>query len=351
MSCNSWCVNRNPKPKASHIPARRRPSRVGLRRPAATPRQSSPWWRRALGAISWSGWLSLAQLLTALGTVAALAFTAQSLRVTQSQIGLTEQGQITDRFGKAVEQLGSDKPDIRVGGIYALERLALDSARDHPTIIEVLTAFIRHNAPAPCPPAAPDARPVGIATDVQAALTVIARRDTTRDHPDNPNRPINLSGTCLRGATLENAHLDSADLTATDLAGAHLYRADLAQALFFNANLAEAYVVDANLHGAEFRDADLTKADLGGANLAFAGLESTSLTEATLDNSNLTDARLADANLTDAVLARANLSRAILVGADLARANLFAADLTGANLTDARMTDADLTDAVGVNHP
>ena len=35
---------------------------------------------------------------------------------------LTEQGQVTDRYTKAIEQLGSDKLDVRIGGIYALER-------------------------------------------------------------------------------------------------------------------------------------------------------------------------------------------------------------------------------------
>jgi hypothetical protein len=31
---------------------------------------------------------------------------------------LTQQGQITDRYTKAIEQLGSDKLDVRLGGIY-----------------------------------------------------------------------------------------------------------------------------------------------------------------------------------------------------------------------------------------
>jgi hypothetical protein len=60
---------------------------------------------------------------------------------------LTEQGQVTDRYTKAIEQLGSDKLDVRIGGIYALERIARDSARDHPTVMEVLSAFI-HDTPA-----------------------------------------------------------------------------------------------------------------------------------------------------------------------------------------------------------
>jgi hypothetical protein len=50
---------------------------------------------------------------------------------------LTEQGQVTDRYTKAIEQLESEKLDVRIGGIYALERVARDSARDHPTVMEV----------------------------------------------------------------------------------------------------------------------------------------------------------------------------------------------------------------------
>jgi hypothetical protein len=51
---------------------------------------------------------------------------------------LARQGQVTDRYTKAIEQLGSDKLEVRIGGIYALERIAHDSPRDHPTIMEVL---------------------------------------------------------------------------------------------------------------------------------------------------------------------------------------------------------------------
>jgi hypothetical protein len=52
---------------------------------------------------------------------------------------------VTERYTRAIEQLGSDKIDIRLGGIYSLERIATDSTRDHPTIMEVLTAFIREH--------------------------------------------------------------------------------------------------------------------------------------------------------------------------------------------------------------
>jgi hypothetical protein len=62
---------------------------------------------------------------------------------------LAQQGHITDRYTRAIEQLGSDKQDVRLGGIYALERIAKDSAQDGATIAEVLTALIRGRAPWP----------------------------------------------------------------------------------------------------------------------------------------------------------------------------------------------------------
>jgi hypothetical protein len=49
-------------------------------------------------------------MLTALAAVGALVFTGLSLQATQ-------EGQITDRFSKAVEQLGTkDSLEVRLGG-------------------------------------------------------------------------------------------------------------------------------------------------------------------------------------------------------------------------------------------
>ena len=60
---------------------------------------------------------------------------------------LTEQGQVTDRYTKAIEQLGSETIDVSIGGVYALERIARDSPKDHPTVMEVLAACIREHSP------------------------------------------------------------------------------------------------------------------------------------------------------------------------------------------------------------
>ena len=76
-------------------------------------------------------------------TLGAGLFAAGALLFTARNFTLSQEGQVTDRYTKAVEQLGSDKLAVRIGGIYALERVARDSERDYPTVIEVLTAFVR----------------------------------------------------------------------------------------------------------------------------------------------------------------------------------------------------------------
>lgn len=125
-------------------------------------------------------------------TVQSLWYTAQTLETSRQAQIVTEQGQITDRYTKAVEQLGSSKLDVRLGGIYALERLAQDSPRDHQTIYDVLAAFVREHDPAPSVNKLPE-KP---ATDIQAALSVIARRTHSRDTGN-----INLAEVRVPGRT------------------------------------------------------------------------------------------------------------------------------------------------------
>jgi uncharacterized protein YjbI with pentapeptide repeats len=240
--------------------------------------------------------------LTALAALAALYFnnkgTRESLQATRDQLALSEQGQITDRFSKAVAQLGTkDSIEVRLGGIYALERIARDSMRDHPTVMEVLSAFVREHSPLGTCVTGPTTVPT---TDVQAALTVLGRHDQTRDRD-----PLNLESSCLAGANL----------------------------------------IEANLTRAQLTGADLTKANLSGANLTYASLTRANLINADLAWANLTYASLTEANLTGAFFYRANLTRAFLSGANLTRAQLTRADLTDASLTGANLTDADLTEA------
>ena len=85
-----------------------------------------------------------AQTLGGLLVLGGLLLTARSIHVNR-------EGQITERFSRAIEHLGSDKLDIRLGGIYALERIARNSRADHATVMQVLTAYVREHTPWPPP--------------------------------------------------------------------------------------------------------------------------------------------------------------------------------------------------------
>ena len=279
----------------------------------------------------------------------ALVFTARNFTLSRRTFQLTEQGQVTDRFTKAIEQLGSGKLDVRIGGIYALERVARDSARDHPTVMEVLTAFIREHSREPWTPpdtGNPDQQRL-TRPDIQAAVTVVGRRDAERDI-----QPLDLTGAGLAGAGLTRAHLArahlarahlaGATLVAADLTGAHLTHADLTHANFINANLYDAYLEFTDLASADLTLADLTRAHLNSAHLTRAHLSGAHLTYAHLNSADLTRANFMSADLEWAELRDADLTGADLTHANLTRADLYCADLTDATLTDANLAGANL---------
>ncbi len=201
---------------------------------------------------------------------------------------LSRDGQVTDRYAKAIEQLGSEKLDVRIGGICALERVARDSATDHPAVMEMLAAFIREHSHEQRPPPGPSgrARERSLRPDVQAALTVVGRRLTERDI-----EPIDLARADLTGANLGGARLTGANLDGSYLTGAELTKAGLANAVLARADLRATKLVRADLTGANLSGARLTCADLTGANLTSADLADADLTRADLTRAELTGAR------------------------------------------------------------
>ena len=182
-------------------------------------------------------------------TFGAGLFAAGALVFTARNFTLSREGQVTDRYTKAIEQLGAEKLDVRIGGIYALERVARDSKRDHPTVMEVLTAFIRVHSheqwSGPYPDGDPEAK--WTRPDIQAAVTVVTRRDAKRDI-----RKIDLGVADLGGADLSGADLSGADLRGTDFRAADLSYVDLTGADLRGANLNFANLDGANLDGANF---------------------------------------------------------------------------------------------------
>ena len=282
---------------------------------------------------------------------------------TWQRLELTQEGQVTDRFTKAIEQLGSEHLEIRLGGIYALERIARDSFRDHWSVMEVLTAYVRENAPAKAKEskttlAEAYLEPTNVsqseqekpkpATDIQAILTVISRRKAAH-RVQEPQR-LNLKETDLRGASLKRSHLEGANFLDAHLEGADLNDAHLEGANFLDAHLegtdlSDAHLERANLLDAHLEGAVLWDAHLEGASLIGAHLEGASLIGAHLEGASLIGAHLEEAILTRAHLEGADLGSAHLEGAFFYQTHLEGASLIGTNLEGASLIGAHLEGA------
>ncbi|WP_024804192.1 pentapeptide repeat-containing protein [Nocardia sp. BMG51109] len=77
------------------------------------------------------------------GAGAALYVSYRKQRTDEAN-SLREQDRLfTERYTKAVEQLGHSAPAIRLGGVTALVRIADDSARDRPTCLSLLCTYLR----------------------------------------------------------------------------------------------------------------------------------------------------------------------------------------------------------------
>jgi hypothetical protein len=146
---------------------------------------------------------SLVAFLVVGGTAGTLFFAARTF-------ALNRAGQVTDRYTRAVDQIGSEALARRIGGIYALERIGRDSPDDRPTVIYVLGAFVRDQS----------RRERGSieepTEDVYAALRVVSRLATSTDVV------VNLRGADLRNAQLRFMHGVQVRLGGNELAGAVL---------------------------------------------------------------------------------------------------------------------------------
>jgi uncharacterized membrane protein (DUF485 family) len=265
--------------------------------------------------------------------------------VAQKSVDVQEQGQITDRINKAVEGLGAEKTtsrigrpvsvnlsesaaklmeigggksqvtriewqgqdppyrfieesiadegewqvfsetepnlEVRIGAIYALERISQDSARDHIQIMEILCAYIRQNAgrgDVPLPEGEPTPEEWRVwaregqehpRLDVDVALKVIERRGDKRKQLEKDQHPpygIGLERALLRKIILSDRDLSQGEFREAELQGANLWSTQLQ---------------GANLFGAQLQGANLRNATLKGASLNYARFEGADLRETT----------------------------------------------------------------------
>jgi uncharacterized protein YjbI with pentapeptide repeats len=268
-------------------------------------------------------------LMTGIGGIIALAVafgqfkTARLRHEEQTRSDL--QRRITESFIKATEQLGSDKIEVRLGGIFTLERISKESPVDYWPVMETLSAFVRERPRTSDRRADEDSifsdKP-GMTrqcpTDLQSALTVIGRRhEKSREHERERGRHIDLSYANLQGAELMKAHLEYADL-----AGAHLEEANLFEVNLDGANLYGARLDRAQMAGAVLEEANLNYASLQGAMLLGAKLNLVMIFKSHFEGANLAHSHLQGVNFFETYLEGASFRGAHIERADFSLAHL-----------------------------
>jgi hypothetical protein len=166
---------------------------------------------------------------------------------------LGEQGHITDRISKAVDQLGNrESEDVRIGAVYALGRIAHDSPPDRPAIVRTLIAFVHGHAFVPPPSNPANARGTGVLLDASERL------ERSRVPRDVECATVVLGGLLEHEKNVEGGPL-VVDLSRLDLRDGNFLQvnfraADLSETLFDGAQVAFAHFEGCQLAGASFRD-------------------------------------------------------------------------------------------------
>lgn len=200
-------------------------------------------------------------IATGLAALLAVFYTARNADTARRTFQLGERGHDTDRFSKAVEQLGSGQAPVRLGGLYALEQLAENNPALRQTIVDVICAYLR------MPWKAPDVqdRSQQVRAAQRAARTSASGRAQARAGRDpNEERQVRLTAQrfltdhlrCYRRRwwqrrTAVNPHYWPG--ISLDLTGAVLISFKLTSCRMHRAHFSEAlFIGDADFMGATF---------------------------------------------------------------------------------------------------
>ncbi len=295
--------------------------------------------------------LSIAGSITLFIALLGVVLTVIRSILTRQQNDTAQQKIVGEQISRAIDQIGTYKQDVngaqneinievRLGGLYSLQRIMEDSLRDMLPIARIIYAYVRENVKRDRVKKEGQ-KHVALPEDIEAALKITSQfnKEWKKRFGDFPkDKQLNLSRADFTKYSLTGMDFSNTILEYTNFTDADLYYANLSNAYLYFSNLSNVKLYYANLSGADLSGVNLVKAYLVSANLSGADLSGANLSGANLADVNLYDARLSGAKLSETVLSGANLSRAYLYDA-----NLSGADLEWANLSDARLYGANLS--------
>jgi len=208
----------------------------------------------------------LRNLIFLVGGITATIIAAWRARVADKQTQINERGQITERFTKAVEHLGSENIYMRIGALHALERIGHDSENDVVAILRLLSNFVQKQSPVKSKYVVANVERAPL--DAREGFGVISRLAKEYEQLlKNQNKKIvNLFSSNLKGLPeFSKGCFFRFDFARCNLSSGFFPRANFEIATFNGACLKGANFQRCNLVEADFRSADMT-----GVKLQFA---------------------------------------------------------------------------------
>ncbi|MBG0560738.1 pentapeptide repeat-containing protein [Actinoplanes aureus] len=168
---------------------------------------------------------------------------------------------VTELYTKAIEQLGHTDAAVRLGGLYALERLAQNNPRQRQTIVNVMCAYLRMPY---TPPAEGDSAVTSPSATAELPLPTLRPSAEGRD----PHQELQVRLTAQRILT---THLCRPDDAIPELAPK--YAADPRQSFWpgIDLDLTGAHLIGWNLTRGSVRNAQFSNATFSG-NASFGGV-------------------------------------------------------------------------------
>ena len=282
-----------------------------------------------------------------LAVIATAVASWRNLENTKKGVLVAEEKQVTERFAKAVEMLSDSDRYIRLGGIYALERIAKDSDKDYWQVMEILSAFIRSKSVRNQPIIGEtelEVEPYTTATlrqieerriddlndeydeerrrseheneywwedmlsgeinphykktmseDVQAAITAIGRRKIWKENPDYVInlRNLELTGICISG-NYNNVDFSGSHFICTTFRGDSSNPSSFDRTNFSNAYFMRAKTTDCSMQNAVFRDATIGFSKFQNSN--FTGSD---FTDCLMDAIEISDCEFVESNFSN----------------------------------------------------
>ncbi len=259
--------------------------------------------------------LSIAGSITLSIAVLGLILTVIRNLLTRQQNRTDEQRLVTEQISRAIEQIGAYKQsadgknlepniEVRMGGLYSLQRIMYDSPRDALSIVKILYAYVRENLKRDKDKrdklkeynkqnfSRPEEKPLPLPEDIVSALNIISQFNKDRKKKfgiDASEVQSDFTYADFTNYSIRNIDFSYISFYHADFSGSNLVAVIFSNAILFSVNFSDTQLSVVNFSNARFLYGKFCEVSLGSGNFSGADLSGLNLSGADLTNaSNLT---------------------------------------------------------------